>query len=293
VIDSPFADLQKLRAALGGDIIGRNQVLCAGPGHSPRDRSLSVKLTATGFITHSFAGDPWQLCRDHVRERLGLPRWREQPHDLTPFPCADHSQNEAKENVARAKRLWDEGYDPRVPLVIDYLASRMLDLPAELRGNVLRFHPRCSWRINDKVDFIPCLIAAFTSINTDEVTAVHRIRLDQPERWPKTDRKMLGVVVGSAIRLDSPGERLAIAEGLESALAARQLGFGATWALGSARELAPIDGVNELIILGERDEASRKAANACARLWTENGRKVALALPAVGADFNDHVMTVR
>jgi putative DNA primase/helicase len=167
----------------------------------------------------------------------------------------------------------------------------MLDLPAELCGKVMRFHARCSWRINNKTDFIPCLTAAFTSINTGEITAVHRIRLDQPERWPKTERKMLGVVAGSAIRLDSPGERLAIAEGLESALAARQLGFGATWALGSARGFAPVDGVKELIILGERDEASRKAADACSQSWS--GRQILLALSRIGKDFNDYVMGVR
>jgi Toprim domain len=45
-----------------------------------------------------------------------------------------------------------------------------------------------------------------------------------------------------------------------------------------------------LIILGERDEASRKAAEACARLWQDQGRAVSLALPANGGDFNDLLM---
>jgi hypothetical protein len=63
---------------LGGEVSGRDAVLCPGPGHSPKDRSLSVKLDPTapdGFLTHSHAGDDRRLCRDHFRERLGLPRW--------------------------------------------------------------------------------------------------------------------------------------------------------------------------------------------------------------------------
>jgi len=34
---------------------------------------------------------------------------------------------------------------------------------------------------------VPCLIAAFRAIS--DVTGIHRIRVDEPERWPKTSRK--------------------------------------------------------------------------------------------------------
>ena len=47
-----------------------------GPGHSADDHSLSVLLEATapdGFVVHSFAGDDVMMCRDYVREKLGLP----------------------------------------------------------------------------------------------------------------------------------------------------------------------------------------------------------------------------
>ena len=63
---------------LGGEVVGRNILLCPGPGHSPKDRSLQVTLDARapdGIVVHSFAGDHWQDCRDYVRERLGLPPW--------------------------------------------------------------------------------------------------------------------------------------------------------------------------------------------------------------------------
>jgi hypothetical protein len=64
----------KIAELLGGDVHGA-EVLCPGPGHSACDRSLSVKpdfADREGFVTHSFAGDDWKDCRDHVRTKLGL-----------------------------------------------------------------------------------------------------------------------------------------------------------------------------------------------------------------------------
>jgi hypothetical protein len=60
-----MTSLASLAKALGGEVC-RNQVLCPGPGHSPIDRSLSVRLvsgTPDGFLVHSFAGDDWKLCQ--------------------------------------------------------------------------------------------------------------------------------------------------------------------------------------------------------------------------------------
>src|ERR1700730_18978062 len=60
--------------ALAGEVSGRG-VICPGPGHSTRDRSLSVTPCATapsGFLVHSFAGDDPLVCIDYVRARLGL-----------------------------------------------------------------------------------------------------------------------------------------------------------------------------------------------------------------------------
>ena len=61
---------------LGGDVDrGRRQVLCPGPGHDPKDRSLSVTPADDPdlqFVTFSFAGDPVSLCRDMVTAKLGV-----------------------------------------------------------------------------------------------------------------------------------------------------------------------------------------------------------------------------
>jgi hypothetical protein len=66
--------LNAIAKALGGDINDRD-VLCPGPGHSPVDRSLSVRPDASapdGFLVHSFCGDDPIVCKDFVRDKLGL-----------------------------------------------------------------------------------------------------------------------------------------------------------------------------------------------------------------------------
>jgi hypothetical protein len=75
--DSRTIPISKMAELLGGDVRG-SEVLCPGPGHSTTDRSLSVKADATapdGFLVHSFSGDDPIKCRDHVRNRLGLPKF--------------------------------------------------------------------------------------------------------------------------------------------------------------------------------------------------------------------------
>jgi RecA-family ATPase len=67
--------LQSLAHALGG-VVRNGEVLAPGPGHSPVDKSLSVKLDPAaldGFVVHSFAHDDPIECRDYVREKCGLP----------------------------------------------------------------------------------------------------------------------------------------------------------------------------------------------------------------------------
>jgi hypothetical protein len=69
---------KQLGSVLGGDVSG-DSVLAPGPGHSPKDRSLSVKVDPNapeGFLVHSFAGDDPIACRDYVRKKAGLPDWQ-------------------------------------------------------------------------------------------------------------------------------------------------------------------------------------------------------------------------
>ena len=65
---------KEIAARMGGRV-ERDSALVPGPGHSPADRSLSVKPDHDApdrFIVHSFAGDDFAECRDHVRNKLGI-----------------------------------------------------------------------------------------------------------------------------------------------------------------------------------------------------------------------------
>ena len=308
-------DIRAVAHALGGDVIGRDRVAAPGPGHTDRDRSLTVTLDANapdGFICFSHAGDPWDVCKDYVRERLGLPQWqpgdgrdrRVEPSRLRAFDRAavnvDSERRERTQDdlirIGRAQAIWHTATDPRGTLAEEYLASRALS-SRRLAGTVLRFHPRTPWRDENTgaTIFLPALIAAFRSIDDDAITAIHRIRLDQPERWPKTDRLMLGIVRRSCREARPATEVLHIGEGIETCMAARQLGYAPAWALGSAGMIAHfpvIDGVNTLRILGERCAANASAVDLCARRWHAAGRKVQVGLPKDerDKDFNDQVM---
>jgi putative DNA primase/helicase len=315
-------DAARIARTLGGEVSGRNTILCPGPGHSPKDRSLSVKLDPTapeGFLTFSHSGDDWRACRGHVRERLGLPTWEPGDEQRRTIPQHhidkwDLASIEAEANepprawtedellsIAKAQRMWEQGRDPRGTLAERFLHDgRKLDLPTELAGPVLRFHPRCPWRDENtgRTLFIPALIAAFTSIFDNSITAVHRIRVDQPERWPKTERRMLGIVSRAAIKLDAlDGDTLAIGEGVETGMAARELGFKPTWALGSVGAISffpVIDGVKKLVILGEPGKASARAIKFCGTRWRRAGRRVRIVMPNNGlSDMNDALIAER
>jgi putative DNA primase/helicase len=277
-----MTDLKTLWRILGGSI-SSGQLLCPGPGHSRHDRSLAVRPSPSGFVVYSHAGDDWRTCADYVRERLGLPQWQAATTD---HRTCQSSVNDDRERIERAQTIWDEAHDPHGTVAEEYLGSRRLDLPPELRVFVLRFHPTCPWESGT----VPCLVAAFRAIDGDALTGIHRIRLDRPERWPKAERKMLGSIAGSAVKLDPAGDRLAIGEGIETCMAARQLGLRPVWALGSAGAIArfpDVANVEGLTIVGENDGgASRHAAEACRDSW--HPRRVAILTPTGGRkDFND------
>jgi hypothetical protein len=312
--------VSRAAAALGGDVAGRDTVVCPGPAHSPKDRSLSVKFDPTapdGFLTFSHAGDDWRECRDHVRRRLDLPAWEpgdEQrrsvpPHHINKWDLAaiEAEANEGPRawtedeiiRIERARRIWNEGKEPRGTLAERYLREhRKLDLPDDLADGVLRYHDRCPWKDEDtgRIDRVPALVVPFRSIDNNEITAIHRIRLNSD--GTKFGRKMLGIVSRAAIKLDAlGGDTLAIGEGVETGMAARELGYGPAWALGSVGAVSffpLIDNIGQLLILGEAGEVSAKAIKVCGTRWHRAGRRVRVVMPdAPHSDLNDVLIAER
>lgn len=78
--DIASLSLSQVARLLGGKVSrnssGQSCVLAPGPGHSPKDESLSVMLSSSapdGFLVHSFSpADDAIACKDYVRERLGI-----------------------------------------------------------------------------------------------------------------------------------------------------------------------------------------------------------------------------
>jgi hypothetical protein len=281
-------DLGGIARALGGRVIGSSRVLAPGPGHSRRDRSLSVWFSATapdGFIVCSHAGDDWTKCKDYVRARLGIEREDASSRPTEARRRAPEPRREddgRKKKMADAMALWNAAIDPRGTLVEKYLNSRRLDLGDDLASDVLRWDPR-----------FQAMIALFRDISTNEPQAVSRTYLDREGR--KIERKFLGPVGGAAIKLDPDDavtHGLHLGEGTETAMAARRLGLRPTWALGSAGAVAAfpvLNGVECLTLLAEHDDASTRAVEACAGRWHTAGRPVLIVKPTFGKDINDAV----
>lgn len=302
---SAALDLRAIARALDGDIVGR-QVNCPGPNHSRLDRSLGVRPSASspvGFVLNSYSGDDFATCRDFVLMKLGLPldAWRTRGQSEArpaqtftprePGPEPDHAAR-----IARAVAIWNESAPAQGTVVERYLASRGLDLPEGAAA--LRYHSATPWRDEARGETIrvPCMVALMRSITTDEPQAIHRTRLTTSGE--KVGRRMLGIAAGAAVKLDSDDAvtgGLALGEGVETVLAARQLGFRPAWAVASAGAIAAfpvLGGIECLTLLAENDPASDRAIGQCAGRWHAAGREIIVVTPNFGSDLADVIREV-
>jgi 5S rRNA maturation endonuclease (ribonuclease M5) len=81
-------------ARLMGGVVNGDCALVPGPGHSPKDHSLSIKPDSAapdGFIVHSFANDDFLECRDYVKAKLGI----------TPEPRRPNRNGAAKSHIVK------------------------------------------------------------------------------------------------------------------------------------------------------------------------------------------------
>ncbi len=130
----------------------------------------------------------------------------------------------------------------------------------------------------------------------DTPLAIHRTFLarDGVGKAPVDPQKMmLGPCRGGAVRLAEPGDVLMVGEGIETCLAAMQATGHPAWAALSTSGLRALDlphDVRDVIVLADGDDAGEAAAQDCARRWKREGRRVRIARPPQGMDFNDMLM---
>jgi putative DNA primase/helicase len=240
-------DLRIIARALGGRVIGC-QVLAPGPGHSARDRSLSVRLSPTapeGFLAFSHAGDNFVSCRDHVKRALSLPTGPSVPPTRTPQSNRPNDER-AGEYVAQ---LISELQRVRGSPAEDYLRDARgidPDLLADVfeRTDAIGWHPHVKFNEPGHElhgQRLGCIIAKMADAVTAKPTgAISRTYIHKGSKVVKA--KTLGSPAG-IVRL-SPDEDvlegLHIAEGIESALYAMALGFRPMWATGSTAIMAKL-----------------------------------------------------
>ena len=235
-------NIRSIAQALGGDVAGRDSVLAPGPGHSPGDRSMQITFRGDDFVVHSFAGDPWDACRDDVKARLGLAAWRPdagRPRTAGPILRPSFDAHAAHQ-LAKAKALWQRSIPINDTPAETYLRDqRGYD---GLIPSTLRF-------LRAAGDFPSAMIAAFglpselepgvLSITEDQIRGVHLTRL-KPDGSGKAgterDKIMLGSSSGWPIVLAPANDLLAISitEGIEDGLTVHLFTGRGVWVAGAA-----------------------------------------------------------
>ncbi|MCJ2099366.1 toprim domain-containing protein [Methylobacterium sp. E-046] len=293
---------------LGGEVSGRS-ILCPGPDHSSRDRSLSVLFSTAapdGFIVRSHAGDNDLDAKDYVRQRLGLDRTfasrgyaQKSAH---PVPAQVGSKLRAVDpsRQAGALALWDEGQQPSGSPVEMYLASRGLAVPAA-GGDVIRFLPSCPFA----GERTPAMVALVRNIVTNAPQAIHRTALNLKGQKVEVNGKgrlALASIRNGAVKLTANEDVttcLGIGEGIETTLSLQGLPeFGDTpvWSVlnaGGITSFPVLSGIECLWIAVDDDPAGRGASELCADRWRRAGREVFLVkATAEGDDINDALKAV-
>lgn len=279
---------ETIARALGGRKVGQGwSARC--PAHDDREPSLSIHHAEGKLLVRCHAGCDQRDVIDALKarglwvgkERSTLGRSRRR-NVLPPRPDPDQF-----ERSAVALSIWQSALPADGTPVEAYLAARGLtcSLPLSLRFHRGLKHPSGGiW---------PCMVALVTRGADDAPMAIHRTFLAREGRGKaplEPAKMMLGPCRGGAVRLREPGEFLMIGEGIETCLAAMRATRHPAWAALSTSGLRTLDlpgCVRDVIVLADGDDPGEAAARDSALRWMRQGRRVRIARPPRGLDFND------
>ncbi len=194
---------------------------------------------------------------------------------------------------------------PDTGRIAEYLEYRGLgcrDLPISV-PDTLRLHPSLNYYHQGETACYPCMIAEI--ILDGKRVGLHRTWLDPDESGkapcsqPRKAWKCVESTTGGAIRLYpvEEGKPLAIAEGIETSLAVRQLTGLPTWSAINSTMMAKVllpENIKSVIICADKDksEAGQRAADKLAERLVNEGREVKISYPpipipenAIGVDW--------
>jgi hypothetical protein len=214
----------------------------------------------------------------------------------------DADRRERQRKVAYCGKLWGETSPAPETVVQTYLTAR--GLPGPIPASV-RFHARAMlaypWRLEaGDVRTWPAMVALVQHANGTpcglHLTALKSNGSGKADL--RAPRRMLGDVAGGAVRLAPIGadQVLAVAEGIETALAFRQLAGTPTWAAlsaGGLRAFVPPPGLQRLIIAADADDNGEGLTAARALAERARSRVEVVLMPAPeGQDWNDQLQAV-
>ena len=259
-----MSQIERIAKALGGIVFDNGRrALVRGPGHGAGDRSVSLIETEEGrLLIHCFSPrDDWRSVRDDLRAR-GLLDAGAQPSDA---PAAETSrtlvvQPQAEDRLARARRWWEEGQSVPGTAGGAYLRGRHIGVGFESKA--LRFHARVT-SLDDR-QRRPALLAAIHDIDgcVQGVQATLLSAHGAGKAVVATPRRVIGRLLGGAVRLFPAQGTLLIGEGVESALSAAEALKLPAWAALSAHNLSlfsPPRSVTHLVVTPDNDAAGAKA----------------------------------
>ena len=243
---------------------------CPRCDRGPRDTALAITTDERGTVSYC------HRCGYTAHE----------PHRV---PVSIVTPSEPLDWSARAQAIWDRTQPLRGSLGEVYLRHRGCAMPPA--DGDLRYLPP-----TDRHP--PSLCARVTDALTVRPLTLHITRLAADGRGKAgTGRDKLLLTGhrkrGGCIRLwpdEAVTHGLAIAEGIESALAAAHA-YTPVWAAIDAGNLAALPvlgGIETLVLVADHDDAGIRAAHECARRWSAAGREVRIAVPSTpGADAAD------
>lgn len=295
--------LRSIVEVLGGDLYdGGRRASIPAPGHSLRDRSVSLMLDGRRLVVHGFGAADWREVMDwlrsrglvdadgSVREGVGrVEAGRTSPASV-PRP----------ERVEAARRIWDSGLT--VAGTLSERHARLRGVRRNLPGAEALRHasaaPLTAYRPGRGTR--PALLAAIRD-PLGELCGVEMTYLGADGRRAerlRLSRKTVGAVpAGAAVRLDPLTDRMLVAEGVFTALSASEQLRLPAWALLSASNLArwtaPAE-VRSVVIAADRGQAGEAAAGRLAERLANQRVKVSVALPPEAfGDWNDAASAIQ
>jgi putative DNA primase/helicase len=204
-----------------------------------------------------------------------------------PLSLSGKSRRDDAQRTNDALRIWRECQPAAGTQAESYLRSRGITV---LPPPTLRFHPGLRHRSGT---VWPAMVAAVTRGADRMLMAIHRTFLarDGAGKAPVEPNKMtLGRCGGGAVRLAPADRMLMVGEGIETCLAAMTAAGLPAWAALSTSGLRTLDlpaDLRDVIVLADGDEPGEAAARHAAVRWKREGRRVRIARPPRGCDFND------